>query len=218
MHVHAHNGFNFLEPSFLSGHFVWRKFEKNIQTKSGGVDIFSMKMTFRSLWQWINSSWTISARVLSDIANKSHFSPSFDVVFQNNLMDVVAAIHLSRTTVRRIRINFVWAVAYNLVGLPIAAGALQPIGVSLQPWMAAAAMAFSSVSVLLSSLLLKRFVYSLVCFLSTVSRHGVEFIGFFPRSQDTLHCLHEFSGSDIVQWHISTSSESEQMLTSQQLC
>jgi P-type Cu+ transporter len=70
---------------------------------------------------------------------------------------IVAAIGLARRTLRVMRQNLAWAVGYNLIGIPVAAGVLYPaFHISLSPWAAAAAMAFSSVSVLANSLRLRR--------------------------------------------------------------
>lgn len=80
------------------------------------------------------------------------------VLMKSDLMDVPAAIQLSRKTIMNIKENLFWAFAYNTAGIPIAAGLLHVFGGPLlNPMISAAAMAFSSVSVLGNSLRLKRF-------------------------------------------------------------
>lgn len=72
-----------------------------------------------------------------------------------DLMAVPAALHLSRYIFRRIRMNLLWACGYNVIGLPFAMGFFLPWGYSVHPMAAGGAMAFSSVSVVASSLALK---------------------------------------------------------------
>jgi Cu+-exporting ATPase len=79
------------------------------------------------------------------------------VLIKNNLMDVVTAIQLSKKTYAKIKQNFVWAFCYNAALIPIAAGVLASIGIVMNPVLAAGAMAFSSISVVSNSLLLRRF-------------------------------------------------------------
>lgn len=80
------------------------------------------------------------------------------VLIKSNLEDVVTAIDLSRKTMSRIRLNYVWALGYNVLAMPIAAGLLFPFtGIRLPPWVAGACMAASSVSVVCSSLLLQSY-------------------------------------------------------------
>jgi len=79
------------------------------------------------------------------------------VLIKDDLRDVVASIQLSRRTVRKIRQNLFWAFFYNTALIPIAAGVLAGIGIVLNPIIAGAAMGFSSVSVVMNSMTLRRF-------------------------------------------------------------
>uniref|UniRef100_A0A803KM45 P-type Cu(+) transporter n=1 Tax=Chenopodium quinoa TaxID=63459 RepID=A0A803KM45_CHEQI len=80
------------------------------------------------------------------------------VLIKSNLEDVVTAIDLSRKTMSKIRLNYVWALGYNVLAMPIAAGILFPFtGIRLLPWVAGACMAASSLSVVCSSLLLQSY-------------------------------------------------------------
>ncbi len=80
------------------------------------------------------------------------------VLIKDDLRDVVRAIDLSRYTLRKIKQNLFWAFFYNIVGIPVAAGIFYPFtGWLLNPMIAAAAMAFSSVSVVSNALLMKRY-------------------------------------------------------------
>jgi len=77
-------------------------------------------------------------------------------LMRGDLAGVARAIELSRRTMRTMRQNLFWALVYNVVGIPIAAGALYPaFGILLSPILASAAMAFSSVSVVSNSLRLR---------------------------------------------------------------
>ena len=78
-------------------------------------------------------------------------------LMRGDLGGAVAAVALSRRTMRTMKQNLFWALIYNVVGIPIAAGALYPVfGILLSPILASAAMAFSSVSVVANSLRLRR--------------------------------------------------------------
>ena len=80
------------------------------------------------------------------------------VLMKNTLADVTAAIELSRATMRNIRMNLFWAFFYNLLGIPVAAGALYiPFGIQLSPMIGSAAMSLSSVCVVTNALRLRFF-------------------------------------------------------------
>lgn len=81
------------------------------------------------------------------------------VLIKNDLKDVAIAIDLSNYAMKKIKQNLFWAFFYNIVGIPVAAGILYPVnGFLLNPMIAGAAMALSSVSVVTNSLLMKRYL------------------------------------------------------------
>ncbi|EOA3838974.1 heavy metal translocating P-type ATPase [Enterococcus faecalis] len=85
------------------------------------------------------------------------------VLMRSDLMDVPTAVELSKATIKNIKENLFWAFAYNTLGIPVAMGVLHLFGGPLlSPMIAAAAMSFSSVSVLLNALRLKGFKPSTV--------------------------------------------------------
>ncbi|EGW37486.1 heavy metal translocating P-type ATPase [Desulfosporosinus sp. OT] len=85
------------------------------------------------------------------------------VLVRNDLLDVERAIRLGRKTLHKIKQNLFWALIYNTIGIPIAAGILYPLtGKLLPPEWAGLAMAFSSVSVVTSSLMLRRYDEKLI--------------------------------------------------------
>ena len=77
------------------------------------------------------------------------------VLMRSDPADVVAAVELSRATMRNIRQNLFWALFYNAICIPVAAGVLTPLGITLNPMIGAAAMGFSSVFVVTNALRLR---------------------------------------------------------------
>jgi Cu2+-exporting ATPase len=79
------------------------------------------------------------------------------VLMKSDPADVLAAIRISRATVRTMRQNLFWAAIYNVIAIPIAAGALYPsLGLVLRPEFGALAMSASSITVVANALLLRR--------------------------------------------------------------
>lgn len=78
------------------------------------------------------------------------------ILIKNDLQEVVSALEISHKTFNRIKLNLFWALIYNVIGIPIAAGLFSHFGIELSPELAGLAMAFSSVTVVSSSLLLNR--------------------------------------------------------------
>jgi len=83
------------------------------------------------------------------------------VLIRDDLQDAVRAITIGRATLAKVKQNLFWALIYNLIGIPVAAGLFAHWGLTLKAEYAGLAMAFSSVSVVLNSLLLKRISHRL---------------------------------------------------------
>lgn len=103
------------------------------------------------------------------------------IIMKNDLRDVLTSIELSRQTVGKIQQNMFFALFYNVLGIPVAAGVLSTFGFILKPELAGLAMALSSVSVVTNSLLLKNFRPGKRNILSTIAPvlMTVLFLGIF---------------------------------------
>ena len=107
----------------------------------------------------INDSPALS---LSDISISMHGATdiamdSSDIILtQNNLNSILKLINISKTTFKIIKQNLFWAFFYNLIMIPIAAGILKPFNIVLTPMLASIAMMFSSITVILNTLRLKK--------------------------------------------------------------
>lgn len=78
------------------------------------------------------------------------------VLMKRNIKDVITAVDVSKKTLFSIHVNYVWALGYNVFGIPIAAGILFPVtSICSPPWLAGACMVASSLKVVCSSLLLE---------------------------------------------------------------
>lgn len=112
------------------------------------------------VWDWINDSPALAQADLwiamwswTDVAMEAWWI----VIIKNDLNDVITAIQLSRETMSKIRQNMFFALFYNVIGIPVAARVFVDFGLVLKPELAGLAMALSSISVVLNSLLLKNF-------------------------------------------------------------
>ncbi|HBZ26785.1 MAG TPA: cadmium-translocating P-type ATPase [Rikenellaceae bacterium] len=161
--VHMLTGDNFKNASVVSQALGINHFKASAlpQDKEDYIkDLQSKGMVVAMVGDGINDSQALSRADVS-IAMGKGTDIAMDVAMMTLITSDIAllpkAFDLSRRTVRLIRQNLFWAFIYNLIGIPIAAGVLYPFtGTLLNPMIAAAAMAFSSVSVVLNSLRLGR--------------------------------------------------------------
>ena len=161
--VHMLTGDNFINASVVSQKLGISHFKASAlpQDKEDYIkDMQSKGMVVAMVGDGINDSQALSRADVS-IAMGKGTDIAMDVAMMTLITSDIAllpkAFDLSRRTVKLIRQNLFWAFVYNLIGIPIAAGVLYPFtGTLLNPMIAAAAMAFSSVSVVLNSLRLGR--------------------------------------------------------------
>lgn len=93
----------------------------------------------------------VSVNEGSDIAMDS----SDVILTKNDLTSIVKLINISKKTIRNIKQNLFWAFFYNCLMIPVAMGVLKPIGISINPMIASAAMVLSSITVILNALRLR---------------------------------------------------------------
>ena len=78
------------------------------------------------------------------------------VLMRSDPLDIPVVLQIGRGTLRKMRQNLAWAIGYNVIALPLAAGVLAPVGLTLRPEVAALSMSGSSLIVAVNALLLKR--------------------------------------------------------------
>ena len=78
------------------------------------------------------------------------------ILTKNDLASIINLIEISKKTIKNIKQNLFWAFFYNILMIPIAIGLLKPIGISINPMIASIAMVFSSITVILNALRLKK--------------------------------------------------------------
>lgn len=94
----------------------------------------------------------VSVNSAADIAMDS----SDVILTKNDLSSILDLINISKKTIRNIKQNLFWAFFYNMLMIPVAIGVLKPFGIWVNPMLASLAMVFSSITVILNSLRLKR--------------------------------------------------------------